>query len=108
MLKLPLIAESPINIECVVKEIKKLGSHDMFIAEVVAVNVDDKYIDSETQTFDLSKANPSHIHIGKYFNLGDFIGGFGFSVMKPKTKKKKMITSKTNNTIYIIINYKSC
>jgi flavin reductase (DIM6/NTAB) family NADH-FMN oxidoreductase RutF len=94
IVKAPLIAESPINIECVVKEIKKLGTHDMFIAEVVAVNVDEKYIDTETQTFDLSKAKPIAYSHGKYFSLGDFIGGFGFSVMKPKTKKKMMINSK--------------
>lgn len=89
IVKAPLIAESPISIECIVKEIRQLGSHDMFIAEVVAVNVDDKYIDSNTQAFDLSKANPICYSHGKYFNLGDFLGGFGFSVMKPKTKKKK-------------------
>ena len=88
IVKAPLIAESPINIECIVKEIKELGSHDMFIAEVVAVNVDEKYIDPITQTFDLSKADPIAYSHGKYYNLGDFIGGFGFSVMKPKTKKR--------------------
>jgi flavin reductase (DIM6/NTAB) family NADH-FMN oxidoreductase RutF len=87
--KAPLIEESPVNIECVVKEIKSLGSHEMFIAEVVAINVDDKYLDVETQAFDMAKVELICYSHGKYFNVGDFLGGFGYSVMKPKTKKKK-------------------
>lgn len=85
----PLISESPINIECVVTQIIPLGSHDMFIAEVVAINADEKYINTNTQEFDLSKAKPICYSHGKYFCLSDLIGGFGFSVMKPKTKKRK-------------------
>jgi len=85
----PLIAESPVNIECVVKQIIPLGSHDMFIAEVVAINADEKYINDQTQVFDLSKAKPISYSHGKYYQLGKMIGGFGFSVMKPKTKKRK-------------------
>lgn len=85
----PLIDESPINIECVVKQIIPLGSHDMFIAEVVAVNADEKYFNSKTQEFDFSKAKPICYSHGKYYNLGQLLGSFGFSVMKPKTKKKK-------------------
>jgi len=88
--KAPLIAESPINIECVVKQIIPLGSHDMFIAEVVAINSDEKYINNTTQEFDFSKAKPICYSHGKYYSLGALIGGFGFSVMKPKTKKRKM------------------
>jgi len=88
LLKAPLIAESPVNIECVVKEIKSLGSHEMFIAEVVAVNVDPKYLDPITHAFDMEKAGLICYSHGKYFNLGEYIGGFGFSVMKEKTKKK--------------------
>ncbi|MCX6230170.1 MAG: flavin reductase family protein [Bacteroidetes bacterium] len=90
VVKAPLIAESPVNIECVVKEIKSLGSHDMFIAEVVAINVDDQYLDPKTQAFDMTKVGLICYSHGKYFNVGDFLGGFGFSVMKPKTKKKKL------------------
>jgi flavin reductase (DIM6/NTAB) family NADH-FMN oxidoreductase RutF len=91
LVKSPLIAESPVNIECVVKEIKVLGSHDMFIAEVVAVNVDTKFLNFETQAFDMGKAKLICYSHGKYFNIGEFLGGFGFSVMKPKTKKKRML-----------------
>ena len=91
LVKSPLIAESPVNIECVVKEIKALGSHDMFIAEVVAVNVDPKFLNPETQAFDMEKAGLICYSHGKYFNVGEFLGGFGFSVMKPKTKKKRML-----------------
>ncbi len=85
----PLIAESPLNIECIVKEIKPLGSHDMFLSEIVAINADDKYIDPNTNSFILSKANPiAYLH-GHYFTLGKHIGRFGHSVMKRKTKNKK-------------------
>jgi flavin reductase (DIM6/NTAB) family NADH-FMN oxidoreductase RutF len=90
LVKAPLIEESPVNIECVVKEIKSLGSHEMFIAEVVAINVDDTYLDPQTQAFDMAKVQLICYSHGKYFNIGDFLGGFGFSVMKPKTKRKKM------------------
>ncbi len=84
----PLIDESPVNVECVVKEIKPLGSHDMFIAEIVAVNTCSKYIDSKTGAFDLSKANLIMYSHGKYYESGAFIGKFGFSVMKKKTKQR--------------------
>lgn len=77
----PLIKESPVNIECKVTEIKELGSHDMFLAKVVSVNVDDKYID-EKGKFDLSKCNLITYSHGEYFKLGEKIGKFGFSVKK--------------------------
>jgi len=83
----PLIAESPMNLECKVKEIKELGSHDMFIAEVVAINADDKYIDKGTNAFQLNHANPICFSHGKYYTLGEQIGKFGFSVAKHKHKK---------------------
>lgn len=88
-IKAPLIDESPVNIECIVKEIKPLGSHDMFISEIVAINADSKYLDKKTGAFNFSKANPICYLHGKYYNLGDYIGKFGFSVMKNKTKKLK-------------------
>ncbi|HOK92460.1 MAG TPA: flavin reductase family protein [Spirochaetota bacterium] len=84
----PLILESPVNIECIVKEIVPLGSHDMFISEVVAVNVDDQYIDSNGK-FSLERAKPICYNHGAYFSLGKNLGHFGFSVIKEKTKKRK-------------------
>ena len=77
----PLIKESPVNIECKVTEIKELGSHDMFLAKVVSVNVDDKYIDDKGK-FDLSKWNLITYSQGEYFKLVEKIGKFGFSVKK--------------------------
>lgn len=86
--KAPLIKESPVNIECRVTEIKELGSHDMFIAEVLAVHVDDDYFDHSGK-FHLDKAKPLCYSHGAYFGLGKKLGTFGYSVMKKKTKKRK-------------------
>lgn len=83
-IKAPLIKESPVNIECVVKEIKELGSHHMFISEVVAVNADEKYIDTNTGLFNLNDAFPICYSHGKYYETGRYIGKFGFSVGKKK------------------------
>lgn len=83
----PLIKESPVNIECKLKEIVKLGSHDMFIADVVAVNVDNKYMDSKGK-FHLSKAKPMVYSHGEYYSLGKLLGTFGYSVKKKVNKKK--------------------
>ncbi|MBD8389387.1 flavin reductase family protein [Dysgonomonas sp. BGC7] len=80
----PIIEESPLNIECKVKEILSLGSHDMFIADVVNVKADEKYINKETGKFSLENANPIAYSHGQYYNLGDKIGGFGWSVRKKK------------------------
>ena len=77
----PMIKESPINIECRVKEIKKLGTHDMFLAEVLCVHADEKYMDS-SGAFDLSAAEPIAYSHGKYYALGEYIGHFGYSVKK--------------------------
>lgn len=88
VVKAPIINESPVNIECKVKEIKKLGSHDMFIAEVVSVNVDDDYID-ENNTFHLSKSKPICYSHGRYYSLGKELGKFGYSVQKKKKKRKR-------------------
>lgn len=77
----PLIAESPVNIECRVREIKPLGSHDMFIADVVAVHADEKYMD-EKHKFHLDKAEPILYSHGTYFSCGEELGTFGFSVRK--------------------------
>lgn len=87
-LKAPMIKESPVNIECIVREIKELGTHHMFISEVVAVNADEKYIDKETGLFRLNAAGLICYSHGKYYETGRFIGKFGFSVKK-KNKKKQ-------------------
>lgn len=86
----PTVVESPVNIECKVKEIIHLGTHDMFIAEVVNVIVEESLIDKKTGKFDLSGAKPLVYNHGEYFNLGGKIGKFGWSVeKKPKIKTKK-------------------
>lgn len=84
----PMISECPINIECRVSEIKELGSHDMFLAEILAVNVDDKYLD-ETGRFDMQKCDLLAYSHGEYFSLGKKLGKFGFSVQKRKSQKTK-------------------
>lgn len=84
----PAIEESPVNIYCKVKKIEKLGSHDMFIAEVTGVTVDDKYMD-EKGRFDLKAANLIAYSHGEYFALGKKLGRFGYSVKKTVNKKKK-------------------
>jgi len=88
--KAPLISESPVNIECIVKEIKELGSHHMFLADVAAINADEKYIDSKTGLFRLSDAEPICYSHGKYYLMGTRIGKFGFSVEKKNKKKNKI------------------
>ncbi|OLR63123.1 flavin reductase [Anaerostipes sp. 992a] len=84
----PMIAESPVNIECKVTEVKELGSHHMFLAEVVNVNVEDGLMD-ENGKFHLSKSNPLVYSHGGYYETGKEIGSFGYSVRKKKRKKKK-------------------
>ena len=85
--KCPMIKESPVSIECKVKEIKELGSHHMFIAEVLAINADEKYI-NEKGAFDITKCDLISYANGKYFSLGKKLGKFGFSVQKKKKRKK--------------------
>lgn len=80
----PIVMESPINIECRVKEIIALGSHDMFIAEVVNVKADEKYINQETGKLELDKSEPLVYLHGSYYDLGNYIGKFGWSVEKKK------------------------
>ena len=83
----PTVEESPLCIECRNKEIMALGSHDMFIAEVVNVQADDRYLDQETGAFDLRKANPLAYAHGKYYELGELVGKFGWSVQKKRKEK---------------------
>lgn len=77
----PLIAESPVNIECRVNRIMPLGSHDMFLSEVVAVHADEKYMD-EKRKFHLEKAEPIVYSHGAYLVCGEQLGTFGYSVKK--------------------------
>lgn len=77
----PLIAESPVNLECKVTEVKELGTHDMFLAEVVAVHVDDAYMDDKNK-FHLEYAKPIVYSHGTYLKTGEEIGTFGYSVKK--------------------------
>ena len=86
--KAPLLKESPVNIECVVREIRELGSHHMFISEVVAINAEEEYIDKKSGKFNLSYANPICYLHGNYYDTGKLIGKFGFSVERKKKKKK--------------------
>ena len=79
----PRIKESPVSIECKVKEIKELGSHHMFIAEILSIDADEKYID-EKGAFDISKCNLIAYLNGHYYSMGKKIGKFGFSVQKKK------------------------
>lgn len=81
IVSVPGISESPVNIECKVAEIKKLGSHHMFIAEVVSVNIEDKLLD-ETGKFNLNKAGLVSYSHGEYFMLGEKLGKFGYSIAK--------------------------
>lgn len=81
IVKAPLIKESPVNIECIVKEVKSLGSHDMFIAQVAAVHADEKYMDGKKK-FHLEDAHPIVYSHGIYMSLGRKIGTFGYSVRK--------------------------
>ena len=85
--KCPAIKESPVSIECKVKEVKEFGSHHTFIAEVLSIDADDKYID-EKGAFDISKCNLIAYANGGYYSLNKKIGKFGYSVEKKKKRHK--------------------
>lgn len=87
--KAPGIEQSPVRIECKVKQVIPLGSHDMFLAEVTGVTVDDRYFDA-TDKFDLSKAGLVTYSHGEYFSLNEMLGFFGFSVAAPDVLKRRM------------------
>lgn len=84
----PGINESPVNLECRVKQIIPLGSHDMFLAEIVGVTVDEKYM-NENGKFELNKTGLTAYSHGEYFELGKKVGSFGYSVRKKKKTGKK-------------------
>ncbi|MBO5350585.1 MAG: flavin reductase family protein [Alistipes sp.] len=85
--KAPLVAESPVAIECRVKQVLELGTHDMFIAEVVGIEVDPQYINPETGKFELERADLVAYSHGEYYTLGEKIGTFGYSVRKKRRKR---------------------
>ena len=93
--KCPMIKESPVSVECKVREIIKMGSHDVFIADVLAINVSKEYIDKKG-AFDISKCDLIAYANGGYYLLGKKLGKFGFSVQKKK-KSKKTINKSTKN-----------
>lgn len=85
----PIIAEAPVSIECRVRQVLPLGSHDLFLAEVVNVQVDEAYIDPDTGRFCLEKAAPIVYSHGEYFALGQALGHFGWSVRRKRTGRKR-------------------
>ena len=85
--KCPIIKESPVSLECKVVDIKELGSHTMFLAEVISIDVDERYI-NEKGEFDISKCNLIAYANGGYYSLGKKLGKFGYSVKKRKKTKK--------------------
>lgn len=84
----PILAESPVNIECKVREIIELGTHHMFIADIVAIDAATELLDDKGRLA-LDKANLLAYAHGEYFSLGKKMGSFGFSVQKSKSKSKK-------------------
>lgn len=89
----PLIKESPVNIECKVVDIIPCGTHDMFLAKVLCVHADKKYMDKSGK-FDLEKANPIVYSHGQYYVTGEKLGKFGYSVSKKLTGKNRKRTKK--------------
>ena len=81
VVNVPYIEQSPVAIECKVKTITELGTHDMFVAEVVAVHVDYRYMD-ESGAFHLENANPLVYNHGRYYSMGEELGKFGYSIKK--------------------------
>ena len=81
VVNVPLVRQSPVNLECRVLRVDERGSHHMFIAQVVAVDVDEKYMDEKDQ-FHLSAAKPLAYSHGRYYGLGECLGFFGYSVQK--------------------------
>ncbi len=90
--KCPMIAESPVNIECRVTQILELGSHHVFVARVTAVHVDEAYLDKKN-SLRLEQANLICYSHGTYFRLGKALGGFGWSVRKKRTDTPKHIST---------------
>lgn len=94
--KVPLIKESPVSVECKIVEEKNYGSHTMFIAEVLSIDAEEKYMD-ENGAFDISKCNLIAYANGGYYPLGKKIGKFGYSVEKKTNKSKSNNRCKGKN-----------
>ena len=92
-IKTPMLKNAPVSLECKVVEVKKFGTHDMFIAEILSVNVDDKYIEEDGRLA-IEKAGLLAFAHGRYYTLGRDLGAFGFSVDKTKENKTKPRKSK--------------
>ena len=90
----PLIEESPVNIECRVKQVIPLGSHDLFLAEVVGIEVDPAYIDEQTGRFRMDRAGLIAYAHGAYYELGKQLGTFGWSVRKRPAVRRRKETGK--------------
>ena len=86
--KCPMIKESPVSVECKVRDIQEMGSHHVFVADVLAINADKQYID-EKGAFDISKCDLIAYANGHYYTLGKKIGKFGFSVQKKKKNRRR-------------------
>ncbi len=86
--KAPQIAECPVSLECKVKSVTPLGSHDMFLAEILSVNVDEELLDEEGKLHLEQAGLLSYVH-GEYFAQGKKVGSFGYSVRKRPNPKKK-------------------
>lgn len=95
--KAPILAQSPLSLECKVKEVKHLGSHDMFIAEIVAVDVDDKYVD-ETGKLNLRQSGVIFYSHGEYFSQGKKLGQMGYTVRKKRPKNPNYKKPKKKET----------
>lgn len=80
----PMIKDAPVSLECKVQKVVPLGTHDMFVAEVLAVHADDALFNRKTDALELQRANLVTYSHGHYYNLGKIIGKFGFSVEKKK------------------------
>lgn len=103
----PMIKESPVSVECKVIEIKEFESHHMFIAEVLAIHADTRFIDANG-AFDISKCNLTAYANGGYYKLGRKIGSFGYSVKKNRIKKSNSNKiDKSKNNIIKTYNIKS-
>lgn len=92
----PVIGECPVNIECKVTEIKELGSHHMFLGEVLAVQADEKYL-NEKNKFELNRTGLVAYSHGEYLSLGEQIGTFGYSVRKKKKTNRRQGGSRTGD-----------
>jgi flavin reductase (DIM6/NTAB) family NADH-FMN oxidoreductase RutF len=86
----PLVAEAPVSLECRVTDVRPLGSHDLFLAEILAVQVSEAAIHPRSGAFDPSLTEPLCYCHGRYYGLGPELGRFGFSVEKPGTKKRRL------------------